>query len=483
MNGYVPSAWGREFHAMRVDEGLGGGTAGGGKSVALLADANEQILVEHERCRRGDIQWGRSTGWAIHLRREFPRLEETIHRSKSLFKAMDSGATYDGGTHKWTFTSGYQYQFGHLRDNDSYLNYRSNSYSWLGIDELGEITSKDVYDELALRVRSTDPVLSKMLKVRAVTNPCATWVRSYFVEPAIEGRKILEKTIRLGDGTEAKRTRMFLPARLSDNPNPDFRRDYEINLRAKPYHIRAALYDGDWFVIAGAYFADLWDPARVVVKPFKIPSGWKRFRSGDWGYKSPTVILWWAISPDGEMICYRELTVNGPKARELLDAHEVAQRIKEIEIANGEWNHLRNCSRLTGPMDTNLWQEVGHKGPTMAHDMAAVGVYWTKASKGRRMCTQQLVKRLHQHGYNDRAGIMFFDTCIGCITTIPAIGTDSEDPEVPAKGGPDHHLDAAFYACSYNALPSGNEDVQQDDNDDIGPRERASSRSPFRGYV
>ena len=470
MNGYVPSRWGLEFHSLQVDEALGGGSAGPGKSLALLCDPFAQIVVEHARCESGEIEWGRSLGWAIHFRREFPRLEATIHRSKLLFPILDPNAKYDAASHRWRFSSGYGFSFGHLKENDSFLNYRSMEWTHLAIDEIVEITSKDVYDELSLRVRSVDPVLSKMLKIRATSNPGAGWVRDHFVEPAPEGRKVLFKDIALSDGTVARRTRMFLPARLSDNPNADFRRQYELSLRDRPPHIRAALLDGDWYVVAGAYFADIWDPSKVVIKPFKIPPGWRRFRSGDWGYKSPCVILWWAISPDGEMICYRELTVNGPKARELLDAHGVAERIREIEMAAGEWDRMRNRSRLTGPMDTNLWMEAGHRGPTMAHDMSKVGVSWYKASKGRRMCAQQLVKRLRQRGYNDRPGIMFFSECHGCISTIPAIGTDPEDPEVPLKGGPDHHLDATFYACSANVLPTGKEDLDRawddDDNDD-----------------
>ena len=137
--GYQPSAWGKEFHASTVDELLGGGTAGGGKSLVLLTDAFEQIVVEQERCKAGEIQWGRSVGWALHARREYPRLEQSIHRSRLLFGELDEGAKYDPQTRKWRFSSGYQYQFGHLSERDSYLNYRSNEFAWLGIDELGEI--------------------------------------------------------------------------------------------------------------------------------------------------------------------------------------------------------------------------------------------------------------------------------------------------------------------------------------------------------
>lgn len=478
---YDPSPWGREFHALDVDEALGGGSAGPGKSLALLMDPIEQVVIEHERCKAGEIPWGQSRGWAMHMRREMPRLEQTIHRSKMLFQQVDPGAKYQDTNHKWTFSSGFQYQFGHLKDRDSFLNYRSSEFTHLGIDEIGEIEHKDIYDELVLRVRTTDPVLSRMRKVRVTSNPCANWVRDYFVDPAPQGRVRLRRKIRLGDGSTEYRSRLFLPARLSDNPDPEFRRQYETNLRDKPPHIRAALLDGDWYVVAGAFFADIWDPALVVVKKFPVPSGWFRFRSGDWGYKQACVILWWAVTPDGELVCYRERTFNGPKARNSHDAWEVAQAIKDIELAAGEWNRVRDRSRLSGPMDTQLWEERGHRGPTMADDMARVGVYWQKATKGRRQAAQQIVKRLKMRGYNDRPGLMFFDECHRCISTVPALATDEADPEVPRKGGPDHWYDAISYACAANPLASGRDDHAAFDEDDDEPEAASASRGKY-GY-
>jgi hypothetical protein len=468
---YAPSAWGREFHSLDVNEAMGGGSAGPGKSLVLLHDPLPQAVVEHERCRVGEIKWGESTGWAMHMRRELPRLQQTMDRAFRLFPSIWPDAKWNSQLHMWTLPSGYKFQFGHLKDNDSFLNYRSSEYTHLGIDEIGELDSKDVYDEMVLRVRSTDPVLSKMLKVRSMTNPCANWVRELFVDPAPEGRAIFRRKIRMEDGTYEERTRLFLPARLSDNPDPMFRRQYEANLRDKPAHIRAALLDGNWYVVAGAFFADDWDPSRVVIKPFKIPADWKRFRSGDWGYKQPTVILWWAMSPEGELICYRERTFNGPKAKTLMYADEVAEAIKEIEQSAGEWNNMRGCSRLTGPMDTQLWEERGRRGPCMADDMARVGVYWTRATKGRRMAAMQVVRRLKRRGYMDRPGIMFFENCQNCIRTIPALNTDNSQEangEVPLKGGPDHWYDAVSYACSANMVPNNVGEAMADDDDDEG---------------
>ncbi len=466
---YTPSPWGAEFHALDQDEAMGGGSAGPGKSLVLLHDADEQIVVEHARCEAKEVQWGASTGWAIHLRREMPRLQQTMDRARRFFPQMDPGVKWSHENHMWTFSSGYKYQFGHLKDNDTYLNYRSNEYTWLGIDEIGEIDSKDIWDELVLRVRSTDPVLSKMRKARAMTNPCANWVRQLFVDPAPEGRKVFRRKITLEDGTAEYRSRLFLPAKLSDNPDPSFRRQYEANLRDKPAHIRAALLDGNWYVVAGAFFADDWDLGRVVIKPFKIPADWKRFRSGDWGYKQPCVILWWAVSPEGELICYRERTYNGPKAKTLMYADEVAESIKEIEMDAGEWNKMRGRSRLSGPMDCQLWEERGRRGPCMADDMARVGVGWTRATKGRRMAAMQVVRRLKQRGYLDRPGLMFFEGCQNCIRTIPALGTDNSQEangEVPLKGPLDHWYDAVSYAVAANMLPAGSGDFFEGDDDD-----------------
>ena len=468
---YDPSPVQKEFHALRVDEALFGGSAGPGKSLTLLMDPLDQVVVEHERCRNGEVQWGRSTGWAIHFRRELPRLEETIKRSKLYYGDLDQGARYDEQKHIWTFSSGYRIQFAHMKDPDSFLNYRSSQFTALYFDELVEF-ERDQYLEMVTRVRSTDRVLQKMLKVRSASNPAPGWVREHFVDPSPAGRVVLRKTIELDDGEKVQRTRMFLPARLSDNPDVVYRKQYEANLKDKPVHIKAALLYGDWYIVAGAFFAEEWTPTAHVIQPFRIPRDWKRFRSGDWGYKSPCVILWWAVTPDNELVCYRERTFR----RKL--AIEVAESIKAIEQHDGEWDEKRGASRCLGPMDTQLWEERGHRGPTMASDMAGVGVGWTKANKKSRATNaQNVMSRLKSRGKDGRPGIMFFDTCKNCIQTIPAIGTEKDCPEEPLKGGSDHWYDAVSYACSDYALPVEQGQSFLDDDDEFPADELASRRS------
>lgn len=438
---YDPAPVQAEFHACTANEILLGGAAGPGKSLALLMDPIQtQLLSEHARWERDEIN--QSAGWAIHFRREFPRLQQTIERSHLMFRAFDAGAKWDGEKHMWTFSCGYKIQFGHVKNDEDRINYQSSEFTHIAWDELAEF-SEVVYQFVNTRLRTSDPVLMEQLRIVAASNPAGNWVRDYFVEPAREGRVLLARNIVLDDGTEEERTRIFIPATLKDNPNAGFRRRYEIELQDKPPHIREALLHGDWYVIPGAFFADEFTRAHRIA-PFKVPNGWPRFRAMDWGYKSWGVVLWFAVDMDGNLVCYRELSFRR------MDAREVAHKVRDIEEAADEWDQRRDCSRLSGPADTQIWEQRGTIGPTIAETMAGEGVAWEKCTKNRYASVAQLLQRLKDRtGEQKVPAIRFFETCRRTISTLPAIPTDQNDPELPEDGGDDHWLDTVLYACMY----------------------------------
>lgn len=481
---YEPAPVQEEFHACGANEILLGGAAGPGKSLALLMDPIQtQLLEEHRRWQRGEIQ--QSAGWALHLRREFPRLEQTIERAHRMFRQLDPGCRWEAANHRYTFSCGYKQQFGHVKDDADRFNYLSNEYTHIGWDELGEFQSREVYEFVNTRLRTSDPVLQQKLRIVAASNPTGNWVRDYFVDPAPDGRTLLTRKILLDDGTEAQRSRIFIPATLKDNPDAGFRRRYEIELQDKPPHIRRALLYGDWYVIPGAFFADEFEDCHRKA-PFPIPTGWKRFRSMDWGYKSPCVVLWWAIDTDGNLYCYRELNCIR------MDAGEVARKVREIEEAADEWDERRKCSRLSGPADTQIWEQRGTIGPTIAETMSHEGVFWEKCTKNRHASVAMFLKRLKDRGGDSGApAICFFTNCKKTIRTIPAIGTDDNDPELPEDGGDDHWLDAVLYACMYRAaaakvdtLPHSRQwyDDLEEARAKRSDRQRAGGRGGYGGY-
>ena len=493
---YKPSAWGQRYHLSIADELLGGGSAGPGKTWVLLNDANPQIYVEHKRCEEASdhphpLHWGGSVGWALHLRRTYPQLKETIERSRRVFPYIDPKVKWYGSDNLWEFSSGFKFEFGHCNDPDDWENFYSREFTHVGFDEAIQFLEVQ-YDQIRSRIRTADPVLSRMLRCCLMSNPLVKkmssenfqvkdphWLRRRFVDPCPEGGEILFRKITLKSGEVVERTRLFLPARLSDNPIQEFKRQYEVNLQDLKPHMKQALLDGNWYVTPDSFYADVWDPSIHTCPPFRIPDEWPRFRSMDWGYKNPGRAYWWAMDPEQNLFCYRELCFQEKTAT------QVAKLILEIDLSMGL---VRNrVSLITGPADTQLWEERGESAKTKAAEMAAAGVYWTKADKkSRRHNSEKFVARLRDHHMAKATpGIVFFTTCREMVKTIPQIQTDPDDIETPADGGDDHSHDNVLYACAYASRgrigmpkPTSRNDYDNDDE----PVDEVKDRRGRLGY-
>ena len=60
------------------------------------------------------------------------------------------------------------------------------------------------------------------------------WVKRYFVDPCPEGRKVLRRRIKRRDGTVEYVTKLYLPATIYDKPDPEFVKEYELQLMYRP---------------------------------------------------------------------------------------------------------------------------------------------------------------------------------------------------------------------------------------------------------
>ena len=69
---------------------------------------------------------------------------------------------------------------------------------------------------------------------------------------------------------------------------------YEAMLLSLPEVERKRLLDGDWDVAEGAAFPEF-SRVRHVVEPFELPTNWPRIRAADYGYASPSCVLWGAL--------------------------------------------------------------------------------------------------------------------------------------------------------------------------------------------
>ncbi len=458
---YQASDWGTLYHNLPFEEALGAGSAGPGKTEVLLHDPLPQVYVEHQRCENKSHpyhqSWGESTGWALHLRRTVKNLEQSIGRTHRFIPQLDPGAKWIEAKNMWVLSSGYKFQFGHCKDKNSWMDYFSSEYTHLAFDELVTF-EEEQYRQISTRVRSGDPVLSTMLKTRAMSNPSMTmdaedtfavtdphWVRRYFVDPAPQGKVILERKIDMDDGTSETWRRMYLPATIDDNPNKLFVKQYKIRLSAQPKHIREALLYGNWYYTPGSYYGEEWNERIHTCLPFKIPVDWPIFRSMDWGYKHHGIIHWWAMDDDGNLYCIRELTFIGK------EDIEVAKMVKEIEQQMGLWRNGR--SAITGPADTQLWEQRGNHGRGMAANFELKGVHWMKCDKGKtqQRNAERLLARLKDHKDGTvTPGIVIFRTCPNLIKSLPMIQADPKHPYLPRDTGDQSHAhDSCLYSVAY----------------------------------
>jgi len=440
---------------------LGGGSAGPGKSLTLLWDPIvKQAVIEHSRmtgippegspgwlvelCRNNRIRKGESEGHALHMRRTMPMLQETIDRSLRMFKAFDPDAIYNKELHRWEFTSGYKYTFGHCREPKDHVNYLSKQYTWLGEDEAGQFLEEQ-HEELDARVRSGDPVLKYLLATRLMSNPTPGWLKERFVSPEPKGNVVFR--VRVHDpetGESNYKTRLFLPAKLDDNPDKEFVKQYKIKLLSKPAHMRARYLYGDWNSVEGGYFEDDYNPTVHIIDPFKIPRDWPKFRAMDWGYKAPGVIGWFAMDPDENLYQFYEFNFR------LMRDIEVAKRVAEIEQRFGFWNKREKKSRLTGVADTQLWEERGDSGKSKAAVFASEGVYWQPADKASiARNAERISERLRDYDKHKKPGLMLFNACKKSAEMFASIGVDENDGTVPDKKSPlKHWFDMHAYAAA-----------------------------------
>ena len=245
--------------------------------------------------------------------------------------------------------------------------------------------------------------------------------------------------------------RQYIPALLDDNPSlEEDDPNYEAKLKGlgSPALVRAMRY-GDWDVIQGAFFPEF-SREKHVIRPFKIPDHWIKFRSYDHGHAKPFSVGWHAVSdgtaayrgdeelffPAGALIRYREW-YGATKPNEGL-------RIGAADIAQGILSRQAPGEKIRYSVgDPSITKEEG--GPSIRELLADNGVYFDRADNTRLAGWAQCRDRLI--GHDDKPMYYVFDTCHDFIRTVPALQHDEKKPEDVDTEGEDHTGDEWRYAC------------------------------------
>ena len=432
-----------DFLASSEREVFYGGARGGGKSYAMLVDPLRYCDKQHHR--------------ALLIRRTMPELRDLINHSQQLYSKAYPGAKWREQEKEWRFPSGARIEFGYAENLTDALRYQGQSYTWIGIDELPQYPTPDIYNFLRSSLRSVDPEIP--VYMRATGNPGnvgSLWVKEMFVDPC-ESNKRFDVEIPTPMGVKTI-SRKFIPAKLQDNPYLMQTDDYYAMLASLPEVQKKQFLEGDWDAYESSSFPEF-NRQIHVIEPFDIPRNWMRFRAADWGYSSPACCLWFAVDYDNNLFVYRELYAKRNTA-------DIFAR-KVLEMEDGEYIRY-------GILDSSTWARRGDIGPSIAETMIQEGCRWRQSDRSPRSRIAGKVevhKRLRVDEDTGYPSMFIFSNCLNLIRTLPMLPVDKNNPEDVDTTADDHAYDALRYGCMSRPIHP----VSQRGNDFLTSTERQDS--------
>ena len=406
-----------QFLAASEREVFYGGARGGGKSYAMLIDPLRYCDKAHHR--------------ALLIRRSMPELRDMINHSQRLYSQAYPGAKWREQEKEWRFPSGARIEFGYAENLTDVLRYQGQSYTWIGIDELPQYPTPEIYNFLRSSLRSVDPDIP--VYMRATGNPGnvgSLWVKEMFVDPS-EPNKSFDVRIDTVAGRKSI-TRRFIPAKLQDNPYLMQTDDYMIMLSSLPEVQRKQFLEGDWSAFENSAFPEF-DITTHVVQPFDIPRNWLRFRTCDWGYSSAACVLWIAVDYDNNFWVYRE---------------HYTQRVTADVFARQVMEKEHNEYVRYGILDSSTWARRGDAGPSIAETMIREGCKWRPSDRSPRSRVAgklELHKLLTKDQDTGQPKLKIFSNCTNLVRTMPMLPVDKNNPEDVDTHAEDHAYDALRY--------------------------------------
>lgn len=455
------------------------GQRGPGKTDALIMDF----------CQ--DVGKGYGAEWrGILFRRTYPELQDVIDKSKKWIPMIWPGAFFNESKNFWEWPTGEKLFFRHFNKPVDYWSYHGHAYPWIGWEELTSWPDDKCFKSMFSCSRSTKVGMPR--KIRSTTNPYGVghnWVKMRYGLPIALGRTL--GPLIVGEVDEDGYTeppRRAIRGVLAENRillHADPHYPDKIAAAANSPQQRKAWLLGDWDIVAGGMFDDVWLPSLHVVEPFVIPNEWKMSRSFDWGSTKPFSVGWWAESDGsdvhtpsgwvstvrGDLFRTAEWYGWNGKANEglkLLNT-EIAKGIVERQIAMKIQNRV-----LAGPAGSDVFSQANNtsiakdmKQPIRLNGKQYPGVDWIRADNrpGSRVAGWSVLRsRLKDSKRPEKAarelpGLFVFSHCDQFLRTFPVLTRCAKNMDDVDTESEDHIGDEVRYRVTTKRSVGGSSSV------------------------
>lgn len=454
------------------------GSRGPGKSDTQLMRFRRRVGIGYGAFWRGII-----------FDREYKHLDDLITKSKRWFYQFNDGAEWLASTSalKWIWPTGEELLFRVIKEKDDYNNYHGHEYPFIGWNELTKYPSPELYNMMMSCNRSSftpekdAPLDGKTgerihmdnipLEVFSTCNsygPGHGWVKAKFIDVAPYGQ-VVSNTVNVFNPKTQKeedvvRTQVTIFGSYKENIYLD--PIYVAGLtEITDENLRQAWLDGNWDIVAGGAFDDVWKRSVHVVPRFQVPATWHIDRTFDWGSTHPFSVGWWAEAngeeaqlPNGETFCpargsliqcgewYGTKQIGSNKGLKM-SSGDVGIGIKEREkqMLADEWILKQP---LAGPADNQIRDVKEADEDTIEKKMAEKGVRWQPSDKtkgSRRNGFELARERLRNAITKEGPALYFMDNCRASIAIIPILPRDEDQMDDVDTDAEDHPWDMTRY--------------------------------------
>lgn len=454
----IPVAWEAQprqalLISCPIEDALFGGARGGGKTDGILGDwaSHQDLYGKHAK--------------GILFRKTYDELEEVIARSKEIYPAL--GGKWKEGKRTWFFPNGARLKMRYLDKDEDADRYQGHSYTWIAFEELTNWADPTPIDKMRATLRSGNSPVPTFF--RATANPGGlghNWVKKRYIDAAPP----MTPFVYIDPDTKARTERVFIPSKLSDNlalmKNDPHYRDKVAASAGGNKALLEAWMNGNWDIVAGGMFDDVFRRGKHSIEPFDIPSSWRVDRSYDHGEARPFSVGWWAESdgteaPNGRVYPAGTLfriwewygCTEKPNTGLGLTSREIARGIKEMEQTVPI---LQGLDIQPGPADTAIF--AAEDGVSIADKMEEEGIEWTRADKrpGSRKTGWSNLRELLQNSLKspmEFPGLFVFNTCTDWMRTVPTLPRDKKNMDDVDTKAEDHAGDETRYRVQAPPVP------------------------------